>query len=125
VSSGRFERYKEFRAPKTFDFEVYGRDRGTITRDPATEQVRVDPDGAGPAPAFQFSERDFTVRALRGNAVLRWEYRPGSALFLVWQRVGEEETSIANLAVAQRPSEAFRVATRNVWLIKASYWFGR
>jgi hypothetical protein len=31
-------------------------------------------------------ERDFDLRSLRGSAVLRWEYRPGSALFLVWQQ---------------------------------------
>ncbi|MEW5918392.1 MAG: DUF5916 domain-containing protein, partial [Gemmatimonadota bacterium] len=125
VSSGRFDRYKEFRTPATFDFDVYGRDRGTIVRDRATQEVRVDPDGAGVAPAFQFEEREFTVRALRGNAVLRWEYRPGSTIFLVWQQVREDETAIADLAAATRPGDAFRVAAHNVFLIKASYWFGR
>ncbi len=125
VSSGRFDRYKEFRAPRTFDFDVYGSDRGTITRDRATQEVRVDPDGAGPAPAFQFEESEFTVRALRGNAVLRWEYRPGSTVYLVWQQVREDETAVANLAAARRPADAFRVAAQNVFLLKVSYWFGR
>jgi hypothetical protein len=125
VSSGRFDRYKEFRAPRTFAFNVYGRDQGNITRDRATQEVRVDPDGAGPAPSFQFDEREFTVRALRGNAVLRWEYRPGSTIYLVWQQVREDEVSVANLSAARRPGDAFRAPAHNVFLLKASYWFGR
>ena len=125
VSSGRFDRYKEFRTPRTFDFDVYGRDRGTITRDRSTQEVSVDPDGAGPAPACPFEESEFTVRALRGNAVLRWEYRPGSTVYLVWQQVREDEVAVANLAAARRPVDAFRVAAQNVFLLKVSYWFGR
>jgi hypothetical protein len=125
VSSGRFDRYKEFRLPRTFDFDVYGRDRGTIARDRSTQEVTVDPDGVGPAPAFQFEESEFTVRALRGNAVLRWEYRPGSTVYLVWQQVREDEVAVANLAAARRPVDAFRVAAQNVFLLKVSYWFGR
>ena len=35
---------------------------------------------------YSFADRDFNVRSLIGNAVLRWEYRPGSTIFLVWQR---------------------------------------
>ncbi len=125
VSSGRFDRYKELLAPKTFDFAVYGKDRGTITRDRSTQVVHVDPDGAGPAPAFEFDEPEFTVRALRGNAVLRWEYRPGSTAYLVWQQIREDEIAVANLGATRRPTDAFRVAARNVFLVKVSYWFGR
>ncbi len=125
VSSGRFDRYKEFRTPRTFEFDVYGRDQGTIVRDRQSHEVTVDPDGAGPAPSFTFDERDFTVRALRGNAVLRWEYRPGSTLYFVWQQNREDEVAVADLAAARRPTDAFRVAAHNVFLIKASYWLGR
>jgi hypothetical protein len=125
VSAGRFDRYKEFRTPRTFEFDVYGRDKGTIVRDRQLHEVTVDPDGAGPAPAFQFEEQEFTVRALRGNAVLRWEYRPGSALYFVWQQNRENEVAVADLAAARRPADAFRVAAHNVFLIKASYWLGR
>lgn len=125
VSSGRFDRYKEFLAPRTFQFDVYGRDRGTIMRDRDAQQVTVDPDGSGPAAPFTFDEREFTVRALRGNAVLRWEYHPGSTLFLVWQQLREDEVAVADLAAARRPTDAFRVAAHNVFLVKASYWLGR
>ena len=125
VSSGRFQRYKELRAPRTFEFNVYGDDIGTITRDQGAGTVQVDPDAAGPAAPFQFRERDFTVRALRGSAVLRWEFRPGSTLFVVWQQQREEEDTLADFDATRRPMEAFRVPAENVLLMKVAYWFGR
>ena len=44
----------------------------------------------GAGGAFTFSDPDFTTRSLRGSAVLRWEYRPGSTVYFVWtqQRTG-------------------------------------
>ncbi len=125
VSSGRFERYKELRSPRSFAFDVYGDDIGTITRDKTAGTVRVDPDAGGPAAAFQFSERDFTVRALRGNAVLRWEFRPGSTLFVVWQQQREAEDAFADFNATRRPTEAFRVPAENLLLMKVAWWFGR
>lgn len=88
--SGDYEDYKELVTPRTFDFLVYGRDGGS-TRTPVidgatgrTVAYDVDPDGPGPAPAFTIDNRDFTTASFQSNAVLRWEYRPGSTLFLVW-----------------------------------------
>ncbi|MCC6319697.1 MAG: carbohydrate binding family 9 domain-containing protein [Gemmatimonadaceae bacterium] len=127
VASGRYRSFKEFRTPGRFDFDVYGRDRGTITRHTGAngDQVRVDPDGSGLAPAFSFGEQDFLVRSLRGNAVLRWEYRPGSTLFVVWQQQREGFRDVADLAASRDLSSAFRDPARNVFLVKVSYWLGR
>ncbi|MGH7639077.1 MAG: DUF5916 domain-containing protein, partial [Gemmatimonadaceae bacterium] len=86
ISSGDFMDFKELARPRQFNFDVYGRDIGTITRDPATAQYSVDPDGLGSSPTFNFRDPDFNQRFLRGNALLRWEYRPGSVLFFVWQQ---------------------------------------
>jgi hypothetical protein len=86
IASGDFKDYKEFDRPRAFDFDIYGKDIGTITRNASDGRYTVDPDGTGAAPAFSFGDRDFNQRSLRGNAVVRWEYRPGSALFFVWQQ---------------------------------------
>jgi hypothetical protein len=48
--------------------------------------------------------RDFTVHQLRATTVLRWEYAPGSTLFVVW-------------------SDASDVRPANTLTIKASYRF--
>ncbi len=124
ASAGTFTRFKEFTTPRRFAFAEYGVDRGTIT--PAgSGALRVDPDGAGPAPAFAIPNQDFTVRALRGNAVLRWEYSPGSALFLVWTQQHEQEFSEARSDVASQATRTFADPGRHVFLVKFSRWIGR
>ena len=93
ASAGRYKRFKELAQPGTQQYAVYGRDNGstvTPTTDPVSGHIlsySVDPDGAtGSAPAFTINNPDFRTHSLRGNAVVRWEYRPGSALFFVWQQ---------------------------------------
>jgi hypothetical protein len=125
ASAGRFSRYKEFTTPREFDFAVYGVDRGTVVRDGS--DVTVDPDGAaGPAAAFTFGEQDYTARELRGNAVLRWELRPGSTVFFVWQqqREGFVDGS-ADLDVGGQLGTLAGAPSRNVFLVKLAWWLGR
>jgi hypothetical protein len=81
VSAGDFFEFKEFEAPRTFDFATYGRDRGSIARD-STGLYTVDPDGPGPADSFSFYDPDFNSRSLRSTMVLRWEYRRRTPLSL-------------------------------------------
>lgn len=45
----------------------------------------MDRDGDGTA-ELSFRNPDFNVRTFRSNLVLRWEYRPGSTLFVVWSQ---------------------------------------
>ena len=127
VASGRFARFKEFSTPGQFAFDVYGRGRGTIVRRAGAggDEVVVDPDGPGGAAPFTFQEQDFLVRSLRGNAVLRWEYRPGSTLFLVWQQQREGDEGFADLRATRDVASPFRDPARNVFLLKLSYWLGR
>src|SRR5438309_1140935 len=83
--AGDYRDFRELRATRAYTFNVYGRDNAsTIAYDGAANTYTADPDGAGPAPAFTFDNPDFRTRSLRSNAVLRWEYRPGSTLFVVW-----------------------------------------
>ena len=124
VSAGRYSGFKEFRTPGTYDFDVYGLNRGTIARS-ASGVYTVDPDGAGAAPAFAFGDPNFNVRNLRGNAVLRWEYRPGSALFVVWQQQRSGFEPIGDFDTTRDVGAIFRTVPTNVFLIKATYWIGR
>lgn len=76
LATGDYGRFKELSQPRTRDWDVYGEAAGTIAE--ADGAYTVDPDGSGPAQPFSFGTPDFNVRSLRGNAVLRWAYRPGS-----------------------------------------------
>lgn len=123
VATGRYENFKEFETPRTYNFAVYGRDRGTITKN--GNAYTVDPDGTGGATAFQIGDPNFNVRNLRGNAVLRWEYRPGSALFFVWQQERSGFEPIGDFNAGRDVRDIFDTTPTNVFLVKATYWLGR
>ncbi len=125
IASGDYSSFREFAAPRTLDKVVYGEDMGTIGYDAAAATYEVDPDGTGPAEPFTFDDPDFTTSALRGTAVLRWEYRPGSTLFFVWtqQRSGYDPSGTFDFEGAG--DAIFDQRPMNVFQIKATYWFGR
>ena len=65
---------------------------------------------------------DFNVRSLRSNALLRWEWRPGSTLFAVWQ---QDRSSYRPLGDAVGPADlwdSFRAEGDNYLVLKATYW---
>ncbi|HYH81836.1 MAG TPA: DUF5916 domain-containing protein [Longimicrobium sp.] len=67
--------------------------------------------------------QDYTVRSLRGNAVLRWEWRPGSTMFVAWQQqrenVGE---GVGDFSFGRDRAALFGARPDNVFLIKVNYW---
>jgi hypothetical protein len=126
LSAADFTDYKEFAKARRFSFRVYGKDAGTtISQDPSTGQYTVDPDGAGVAPEFSFGDRDFNRRSLRGNAVLRWEYRPGSALFFVWQQSRSGAVGSGDFEFGRDFDALWNVQPQNVFVVKATWWIGR
>lgn len=68
---------------------------------------------------------DFNYRSFRTTNVLRWEYRPGSALFVVWQQGREEVEAIGTFDLGRDFGRTFTAPGRNVFLVKWSYWVNR
>jgi hypothetical protein len=125
-SSGDYTSFREFAAPRTVKTLDYGRDVGTITRDAPGGTYTVDPDGSGgAAQPFTFDDPNFSFRSLRGTAVLRWEYRPGSALFFVWTQQRSGSDAYGDLDLRRDYSALWRDRADNVFMIKATYWLGR
>jgi hypothetical protein len=128
LASGHYTDPNEYRTPRTSLENVYGRDVGTLVaeRDASGHLVRyhIDPDGLGPAQAFTIENPDFNVRSLRGTAVVRWEYRPGSTLFFVWTQERSGADAYGNFDFTRDRSALFRDRPVNVFQIKASYWLG-
>ena len=131
ISTGNYRELKELERPGTFDFLEYGTDIGTVSQDPGGSYA-IDPDGAGPAAPFTVSDRDFSYRSLIGNAVLRWEWRPGSTLFLVWQQSrisslrgdGANGTDpwIGGFGFGRDVGDMFATPADNIFVIKVNYW---
>jgi hypothetical protein len=66
----------------------------------------------------------FNFKEFRSNVVFRWEYRPGSTLFLVWQqgREDDNEDFEGNRRLGGDLRDLFRLRADNAFLLKASYW---
>ena len=66
--------------------------------------------------------RDFNLRSFRSNAVMRWEWRPGSTLFVVWQQDRADERSRVQPVGARSLFETLDTPGDNYLAIKVSYW---
>jgi hypothetical protein len=132
VSVGQYRDLKELAAPGTFDFSTYGDEVGTIVQN-SSGDFEIDPDGSGPAALFQVRERDldFSHRSLIGNAVLRWEWRPGSTLFLVWQQrrvnratghAAGADPWVGNFELGRDAGDMFDAPADNIFMVKMNYW---
>ena len=100
ITIGDYTNFKELVEPKSYQFKPY----------PLSEN------------------RDFHLRSLRGNTVLRWEFRPGSTLFLVWSQSREADlTHVGEADLDFRPLHRLRTsftdAGSNIFLVKCRYWF--
>ena len=124
VSNGDYEAFRALRRPASYDFLPYGSEGSTLRFDEGSGRYSADADGPGPAPALAFADPDFRVRSLRGNLVVRWEYRPGSTLFLVWSQSRSDRSSDPTLEPWSDLGRAWGDPGRNVFLIKANYWLG-
>ncbi|MFA6541336.1 MAG: DUF5916 domain-containing protein [Bacteroidota bacterium] len=127
-NSGSFSHFKELVRPKSFDFLTYGTNGSTITpqlsQSGEVEGYVVDPDGLGSGNPITLGKPDFNYRSLRGNAVLRWEYSPGSALFLVWTQSREDIESAGDFQFGRAVDRIVNVKPDNIFMLKMSYWFG-
>jgi hypothetical protein len=68
---------------------------------------------------------DFNFRSLRGTAVMRWEYRPGSTLFLVWNQVRSDQASVGDFSFARDRRALFSARPDNIFVVKMNYYLGR
>jgi hypothetical protein len=135
LTSGRYRAYRQLAQASTFDFIEFdegfaGSDgeggvrclSGSICKT-ANDRWNVDFDGDQVAD-FDFRDQDFNFRSLIGNAVLRWEYRPGATLFLVWQRQQASRVGIGDFDLQRDLDALWGVPADNVFIIKVNYWLG-
>ncbi|MEE2965512.1 MAG: DUF5916 domain-containing protein [Acidobacteriota bacterium] len=120
AASGRYLAFGETLVPGARDLRVYGLDGTSIVRlDDGSYQVT---DGVD---TFGLSNRDFNIRSFRSNVVLRWEWRPGSTLFVVWQQNQESrEAQGAHVGFGDL-FESLTASGDNIFAIKTTVWTSR
>jgi len=70
----------------------------------------------------RIGNRDFNSRSLNGNAVLRWEYRPGSTMFFVWSTTCAAGASDPRFSAGDDVRRLCQGPSDNIFAIKANYW---
>ena len=82
-------------------------------------EVDVDADGAAD---FSFGQPDFSYKSLRSTTVLRWEYQPGSVLYVAWQHGRSESVADPSFRALRDIRDLFKLDSDNTLLLKLSYW---
>ena len=123
AASGAYSEFGQLAAARSRELIKYGKDGISIMPHTEGGVVVQDPAGVGGAPTtFTLPALDYNIRSVRSNLVIRWEYRPGSTLFLVWQQNRE---GFENEGALVRVNDLFgglnRVGT-NFFAIKANFW---
>ncbi len=122
VASGRYLGFRRVATPRADRFQdQFDRLTGPrAIRDP-DGAVRLDLEADG-VTDVTLANPDFTVLSFRSNVVLRWEYRPGSTLFLVWQHGRNGYDPDGRFRFGDRLGDIFRTPGENVLLVKLNYW---
>ena len=103
VTAGRFSAVRELAAPRARSYDA-----------------RFQP-YSGATPDADFNEKSFNA-----SAVARWEYRPGSTLFVVWtQGRNQSDRDLGSFDAPRDYRNLFASRPENVLLVKAAYWLGR
>ncbi len=124
VSAGKYSEFKRITDPDADDFpdryQIFS--SGEINYD-AEENSYSIAEHSSESLSYSVDNPDFNFRQFRSNLVVRWEYLPGSTLFLVWSQGRTSSESQGTFAYGNDMSELFSVDPHNVFLIKLSYWF--
>ncbi len=120
AASGRYDKFGELLAARSRFLRAYGTDGTTIeTRSDGSRIVR---DGLQ---TFAMENRDFNTRSFRSTVVLRWEWRPGSTLYVVWQQDRLDSQPIgSSVGVADMVGSLGAPGT-NFFAVKATIWLAR
>lgn len=123
VATGRFDRFGEMRSARENRLRLYGTDGTTFERDAAGNITVVDGADVIAIDAGSDYLGDFRVLSFRSNFVLRWEWKPGSTFFLIWQNDRSQLDSSHRLARVSDLWDALGADGNDRVAAKLTYWF--
>ena len=124
VSRGRYSNFKLVTDPLAKDFD----DRITAFNDDQislTDEIYSVDENLDGNVDYNFNDPDFSLVQFRSNLVFRWEYIPGSEIYLVWsQDISRSGNPQAEL-FQNLEDNIFGEKPKNIFLIKVTYRFVR
>lgn len=121
AASGRYYGFGHLAAPRTYDLTPYSTDT-TVTPSIARDSTGAYTVRDAAGYRRNIGNPDFNVLSFRSNLVLRWEWRPGSTLYVVWQQSREfadhrgEHVGFGDLW------DSLRARGDNFVAVKVTYW---
>jgi hypothetical protein len=114
ASSGRYHGFGELPAAGAYGLTPLDGDTTRVLHDGNVTTLRLGDQSRAVS--------DFNVRSLRSNAVMRWEWRPGSTLFVVWQQDRSGDVDRIRPVGAGSLFETLDTPGNNYFAIKVAYW---
>jgi hypothetical protein len=126
IATGKYYDYKFITSPLAGSYHdrfwTYSPNEITFDGD----QYNVDENADGKTD-YTIGKSDFNVKQFLSNLVVRWEYSPGSTIFLVWSQTRSYFTDSGQMDFFNNVGDLFnknKNVPHNVFLIKFSYRFG-
>jgi hypothetical protein len=117
-----YANYRELARARSDEFLRYGENGSSFTD--VDGEFTIDPDGNGPADEFSLFDSNFNYESLRGTAVLRWEYLPGSTVYLAWTQSRYRYDDRWQAYFNPGGTSLMRIQPDNVFHLKFSYLIG-
>jgi len=118
LSAGKYTDFKEVVAPRAGNYA----DRFRRFSPQLSDDVyKADLNGDG-VTDLTFDNPAFNVKDFRSNVVVRWEYRPGSTLFVVWSQGRHSDSDATPFRLSRDAGDLFRTVPENVLLLKMTRW---
>lgn len=123
-SIGEYTNIKRVTNPRAEDYnELYHiYDDKEIQYVHANDEYQIDERGDGSID-YRFDNPDFNFREFHSNLVARWEFKPGSTLYLVWTHGRSLYENISGSSIGDGLDSLFETPAQNVFLVKFNYWF--
>ena len=124
VSAGKYTNVKRITGPRaekfTDRYHTFSTDE--IAYDPDENTYAIDENQDG-TEDYSIDNPDFNFREFRSNLVVRWEYSPGSTLYLVWSQSRSDCLSDGAFSYNDDLRGLFGIYPHNVFLVKFNRWF--
>lgn len=126
IATGDYTEFKYITNSKADQLEDRYHSFGSnqISYDANQEAYYID-DNLDHAADYNFGKPDFNVKEFLSNLVLRWEYQPGSTVFLVWSQNRSGFVNDGSFNFSRDFESLFNENANNIFLVKFSYRFGR
>lgn len=122
ISTGRYGEFKRATETLAQDYDRRFARFAAQEISLAAEDGRYQVSEAG-GPSYAFANPDFSFRQFRSNLVVRWEYQPGSSLYVVWSQGRTDTLPAWQRGFGRNWDALWSARSDNVFLVKFSYWF--